>query len=994
MSRQMAVCGGLLILAAAGWPSDLPAEVQTIQLPADYADFALHPETGSLAAISAATNEAVFFRAAQLATASDAPAARVRVGATPCSVFYKRYRDQHVFAIVCSQDSHMYLVDAGSPGAAPDSEFALRAKVELTQSGVSLVTGSINPEDPFVYYCYGSGHDSETGVVSLRDMRNQGIAFGDSMDCAISASGEVAYRRGPWSPSGFESLLRTNQLSDDKPQFARLFYDHTSTAAYLPDPFDRCTAAGSRVYSRGLEKLEAGLDFVPLCFFQDRPVVVGTSAGDSPVETRPGAGATRRVALQAASYNTFTSIGQQVLLPPRPVLDDRTLARGVPPQADFKTLRKRARLLADDVRSRVVYAEGSWLCLVPLTEFALPDEPLLLARLTGSGRVFVAQENRLALEPLDERVNIVLDDLPEGMKSEGNRLSWTPTLDQVGPATLVATIEHGGVQRTLQFELDVAYPSVQLPFSATDLAVDEAGKRAVIWDGPAPDRFGRLQVSPSPSAVRIAVLDPVKGEVHATRQLAEPIGRAVVSARHVVLQPPLNTSPKCEVLRISDLEREKSLIAGGPIREIALIDERLLVRTDTQIEVFDAASFDRLKTFSAAGAGDVGLGGTSPINRHGLLVQGVLYGFDLQPKLIFNPLQLPILGGARPAAVSLPLADGLLRQPQVQPGWRPPSQGQTRLATLPVPGTEIQVSLDQRQQQLPVPGATHTWRTQLELALTASGAVDQRQVILRKQFHAQTNNAQPPASRPVLQVANREAFVIYDRQLHRWPIPLPQADAVPAAERLRWVPQQSALALGGTGKLELKHAVRGGKPPVHFSAAVPSDSIRIDEVSGTATLDAQAILDQAVQTLETLAKQRNRGEPYVQTLREQAAVWIDQATHALARRPSGFPVAVPIQISATDSDLATASLQYFVIAEVPSTAVTERLQALDVERTKQLAQMQAARQQAKAPSPTASAGDEELAEVKRRVEALEQRLDLITRQLNMLLDRLDKPPQP
>ena len=247
-------------------------EVQRVLLPSDYADFAMHPTSGDIIALDAENSQAVLFRASDLKMKRSEPAAKLRVGSTPVSVFYKEFEDKQVFAVVCSQDTHMYLIDA--------LKFALLAKVELNQSGVSYVTGSRNATDPFIYYNYGSGHDSAAAAVSLRDMKNKGLAFDDAMDCAISASGEIAYRRGPWSPSGFESLIRTTDLSADKPAFARLFYDHNSTAQYLPDPFDRFTAAGSKIFVRSLEKSVASLDFVPHDFFTDRPVVVGIEGGD------------------------------------------------------------------------------------------------------------------------------------------------------------------------------------------------------------------------------------------------------------------------------------------------------------------------------------------------------------------------------------------------------------------------------------------------------------------------------------------------------------------------------------------------------------------------------------------------------------------------------------------------------------------------------------------------------------------------------------------
>jgi hypothetical protein len=109
------------------------AEVLTVEMPGDYADFALDPQTGNLLALDAENGQALLFRQADLKNENGALAVTIRVGSTPCSACYKRFGDARHFAVFCSQDSHMYLIDA--------EKGMLVAKIELAQSGVSYVTG-------------------------------------------------------------------------------------------------------------------------------------------------------------------------------------------------------------------------------------------------------------------------------------------------------------------------------------------------------------------------------------------------------------------------------------------------------------------------------------------------------------------------------------------------------------------------------------------------------------------------------------------------------------------------------------------------------------------------------------------------------------------------------------------------------------------------------------------------------------------------------------
>ena len=135
----------------------------------------------------------------------------------------------------------------------------------MASSGVSLVNSSLNPDDPYLYDCSGNGHESATGRVNLAKMTDEGQAFNDSMDMALTASGRMFYRRGPWSPSGFESLRMVDAaIAGAAPQYLRVFYDHNSTAAYVPDLSDTYTAAGTELYTASLNKKVATLDLVVL----------------------------------------------------------------------------------------------------------------------------------------------------------------------------------------------------------------------------------------------------------------------------------------------------------------------------------------------------------------------------------------------------------------------------------------------------------------------------------------------------------------------------------------------------------------------------------------------------------------------------------------------------------------------------------------------------------------------------------------------------------
>lgn len=281
-------------------------------LPAPMADFLVHPESGDLYTVDPNGNTLHRFRYAALDRAESPDAERpqieadatLKVGSTPVSVAYKRFGSDEFLAVVCTQDTHLYLVDVGT--------FELKKKVLLPGPGNSQVTSSQNPADPFFYYCFGSGHDSLTGAVDVRSKLDVGQAFDDSMDCAISADGKMAYRRGPWSPSGFESLRLSTEMGGAKPTFVRLFYDHNSTGQYIPGPFTTYTATGTSIYTASLERKVASLDFVPACFFRKRPLICGKVTSN---RHRPFEDDGKPMRLKMASYNTLAAVGEPVVIP-------------------------------------------------------------------------------------------------------------------------------------------------------------------------------------------------------------------------------------------------------------------------------------------------------------------------------------------------------------------------------------------------------------------------------------------------------------------------------------------------------------------------------------------------------------------------------------------------------------------------------------------------------------------------------------------------------
>jgi hypothetical protein len=970
------------------------AEPKTVTFPAKCSSVALHPVTGDIVATATEKNEAWLFRAADLAAGKNEPAVRLRVGSSPSSVVFKQYKDLAVFTIVCLQDSNLYLMNA--------ADGTLHKRIPIADAGVMNVTASINPEDPFVYYNHGNGHDSTTGCVNLRTMQHQAQAFDDSATSVISASGEVAYRLGPWSPSGFESLLRTNRLTDDFPVFTRLFYDHDSKGGYLPDPFDRCTAVGKSIYNRSLDKREAELSFYPKCFFRKQPLIIGVENPSHFMEMRRRARGAEEPTLKlfAASYNTFASVGEPVVLklpPPQATASE--------PGVDHRMqmLLSRDQMIADDVRQQVVYLIHNSLIFIPLADFAVPTEPFLIARLEGSPEVSVGGPSKLRVLPADARTKLAFESLPEGMKASGNELTWTPTTEQIGAAKIAVTLTHGDLQRSQVFDLKVVRPSLELPFAPTDLTVVGGQGDLLIWQGK-PRHAGHVplhlqeQIQPAGSLYRLAVVDGKTGAIKVERKLPEPIEFQTVAGDFVALFS--SGSPRCEVLRLKDLERQKSLVCDAPIVSVealpATTPQKLIIQTVAAIEVYALPTFERIVVYANKSSPEFGgmprsrmgqFAGANPlgvIHDGKLVVQGLLRDESLQPTLWFQAGEIPTL----PRSGS-PWLPKFLRAPAAPQRGGPGLMSGELMASVPLPGSSAAVQLSRRVQQQQVAGAIHTTRTETELTLNVTGSQPLRETILRDSAPQPAGQTPPP----VLSVARDQALVVVQARLYR--IPLPQVDEPEA--KLALANRQTAFALTGQGKTTLKHSASGGKAPLQFNLISAVDGVSIDEKSGDVTLDEAKVLAEATKYAEQVLSQRRTEDTLQNEFRRYAVSLIPVASEVLGRKPTGFPVAIPVRVEVTDNELITDQVQYFVLAEIPSGALTA---ALLVQDEKRAASQQAMRERATLPGggfqpgrpgPGSSHPDSAQSDdLRRRIESLESRMDNITRQLNEVLRKLDE----
>jgi hypothetical protein len=406
----------------------------------------------------------------------------------------------------------------------------------------------------------------------------------------------------------------------------------------------------------------------------------------------------------------------------------------------------------------------------------------------------------------------------------------------------------------------------------------------------------------------------------------------------------------------------------------------LAIRTETGIEIYEAGSFKRIHVFETGDnhnpAPNIAGGLQNGLTSDGLLVNGILYGADLKPLLVVTPVPIPTLAGAE-ARWQTRFAPK--ESPAPFRGSGVPYNAASTIGSANLPDSNVQITLTMRSSFRQSPSSPQTNRNRVELTVTASGDVAAKQILYSDERPAGTVDRSPG-----LFVAPGTAFVAFDRALYRWRVKGDRAVA-PDSRPLRLAARQSAFRVDGKAKTVLNHTAEGGRAPLKFSIETPLDGIHIDEKTGDVTIDGSSLTSQAMRTVEQTFTRNSYGPSLLDVLESRIVPVDRRAAAILGHNPTGFPAAIPIRVEVSDADLNRDTLQYYVLAEVSTPDLKKRLRQLDQGRPEQTQSQTAAPKTNGTKGPERTKANDDVPELRRRVDALEERLDLVTRQLNQLL---------
>lgn len=979
----------LLILLVSITTCVANAEITKLDLAVSCADFAYNPESASILAIDNQKGEVIAVSLLDLQANDPKPLATIKVGPSPCSICFKRFGERHFFAVVCSQDSNLYLIEEKITNSSPIPSYELASKISLRKTGIYSVFASLNPEDPNIFYCHGGGSSAYVGAISLQSMQDTTFLLPETMDAAISANGSVIYHRGPRSSSGTNSVLRITPISDDVPTFAKLHSEERPADSALPDPFDLVTAVGTELFSRDLDRSVAKLSFRPLAFFRSKPVIIGMKESvNGPFPTTH-----TTVELVAASFHSLQLSDATVTLDHAIPKSPMSIPSSDFESRDFKQITYRYRTFADDSRQRVIFADRNKLFVVDLADFKSKDEPLLVSSLPDTVRFVAGKANDYRIQLPDSNVKLNIENLPPGMTLDGTTLHWTPSPEDIGAYPLTAVLSSGDSHKTRQFEVTVDFPSFPLPFEPTGFAIDKTGKKGVIWDGaPMPNTNPSNSFEqPKQIEVQIAVIDLATGRVDAQRKLGNRVSSLLIANELIFIRCESDSTSRCDVFRISDLQRAKSITTAASIQKMAIIGEHLAIQDHRdRIEIYNLPSLELAKVFPK----------NPGIYYHGIIgedspqifANGLLWGNDLKPELLLASPSIPTLVEERDfsALYFESKFPRITRQRSSNNSEANRERGLLKSLLLTDAKKRIQLHYSNQVEKDKKSNAPTYYESRIYLTLEGT---DSTTVLFKRTRNLVSLLSTNPVPTAHLAATAKEAFVAIGRELYRWDFPQQQVVVEAPSTGLSWMPVSTTRSISENGKTELKHDVTGGKPPYSFGLMGKLAGLTIDDKTGIVTVDNSVLHTAAENVVIETVLNSTKIETNSARLRNLASQVLDPATEVLGRRPMGFPVAIPIRIMVTDDNLQNLSINYFVIAEVNSTHLIESIKKLDSPSFPAANGSPPSNRSKNNKEANLPKENRDIERLEARMKQLEERLDLMNRQLTELMQKLGKQDQ-
>ena len=509
-------------------------EVYEINSPDPVFDWILDKESGRVFASVQNGNEIVEFSATMKAEIR-----RFQVGRNPERMLIKNKR----LIVACQDPSQLAVIDLTKNKV--EANIALDCKyvsgltaTELDDSILYAITGHSNKySDPIIYKI---DLDSKKVVSSIKEQQGHREYIVNGVISNLG-SGFVFDRRGYVSPSGAD--FATIDSSDNS--FARTTQSRESYAVINAGPADRYWTLGPTLVS--FNKLKPvrkyGGDVVQIHPSLD--LAVSLDVADKEVGFWHFAKAKKVKSVKLESLDTQLKSGprKKTWRYNRDVADPR---------------------LQFDLKNKAVF------CGLRKTAFLIPystmeSKPQVLIESIPQRRIQIGNELTATLKltnrSLSEKATFRLDSGPKSAKLDGKKLTWTPSVTDVGDHQLVISTEVNGVADSLTLNLEVLGNEIDLGFPTQTWSVSPSGKFAVAWGVKTGSGKDFVRPSSTGTPMQLVVVDLEKGKIVNEVRNEKPIQAAAIDDKYIYVVT--QNSNVLNRFLITDLDNKKRMFLPG-----------------------------------------------------------------------------------------------------------------------------------------------------------------------------------------------------------------------------------------------------------------------------------------------------------------------------------------------------------------------------------------------------------------------------------------------
>ena len=861
-------------------------QISHIVFPNPYSDFCLNTTNGDVIAVDPVKNVAARFTREQLMNPKDTPPTELKVGGMPSAIIFKQFENASYYLVLCRQDPNVFVINA--------QDFTLTRKIPIGDMGGTSICSSLRIDDPFVYYNFGT-RNLQLGLLNLRNLTDSGGFRKSVEDCSISSDGTVIYLLG--NGSQVETWELTSNPKSDAMQLNRMTSFHTASYACSADSLGEFTGSGKRIFDKKVTKTIATLDASPVCFFRDRPLVIGTDNSF----------------IQAFSTNSLKPIGRRVKLVPL-LSTGMPLFWANPSYESIQTVPVKSRVFADESKNQVIVATGKYLMIVPLSAFDIPSEHLLALEV-GKTDFKVGLNSTLVIKSIEPDAKLELSDLPEGAKPNANGFAWVPSDEQVGTHILHAKLSLDSVSKEFEIELNVSQPSLSTNFAIADFNLDPTNSYICCWGQVSPkDRLSDSRDKPAELTSEVAIV-PLRSGLVAAQKTISGIRQAKYNHPFLAVLPE-NDPKRVDLYKVPNLDRVKSLIAKSPIEGVNLKSDKIGIQAGVDSKSYSLTTFEPVPD-------DIDDLETIPL-REGLLRDGVLYDFASTPLFIVEPRKIPQLSatGIRPLPsllnrsqqgfniITLADREGIVNVSGPQP--------------LVKTGLYISLETTIRNQVASADSVLGGMSYDVDILIQDSKPTMLTRLPIVKRICRDGVRELPPKMR----AANEHVFISFDRAIYRWS-PNPKQLATlksPELEKLQVVPKQMVFVLTQP-TATLQHEVRGGEPPYEFILTGINEELELNSENGSLQINKEKLSSTLKKALLRITGDKTDSKVIAEKLGPVQEAAINQVEKTFGKRPTGLPMALPVHFKVLDNRGTAAELLYFVIVVFSQSEVDKALSA-------------------------------------------------------------------